>query len=79
MAFKEDPPLFASEVNTSYGQSLRQSIGPLFALMSKYLGDQWSVGDWKGMRLEARRSYAREPSGTARQRQARGHRVSLLK
>jgi pimeloyl-ACP methyl ester carboxylesterase len=43
-AVYEDPPLFASEVNTSYGQSIRQSIGPVFAMMSKYLGDQWSVG-----------------------------------
>ena len=48
-AHYEDPPLFASEVNTSTGPSLRQSIGPVFALMSKYLGDQWSVGDWDGM------------------------------
>jgi pimeloyl-ACP methyl ester carboxylesterase len=45
----EDPPLFSSEVNTSCGQSIRQSIGPMFALMSKYLGDQWSIGDWAGM------------------------------
>jgi pimeloyl-ACP methyl ester carboxylesterase len=51
-AHYEDPPLFASEVDTSCGPSLRQSIGPIFALMSKYLGDQWSVGDWAGM-LEA--------------------------
>jgi hypothetical protein len=29
----EDPPLFSSEVNTSYGQSIRQSsAGPMFAL-----------------------------------------------
>ena len=48
-AHYEDPPLFASEVNTSTGPSLRHSIGPVFALMSKYLGDQWSVGDWDGM------------------------------
>ena len=48
-AHYEDPPLFASEVNTSTGPPLRQAIGPVFALMSKYLGDQWSVGDWDGM------------------------------
>ncbi len=48
----EDPPLFSSEVNTSCGHSIRQTIGPIFALMSKFLGDQWSVGDWAGM-LEA--------------------------
>jgi pimeloyl-ACP methyl ester carboxylesterase len=51
-AHYEDPPLFSSEVNTSCGQPIRQSIGPIFALMSKYLGNQWSVGDWAGM-LEA--------------------------
>lgn len=44
----EDPPLFASEVNPACGQSIRQSIGPLFAVMSKWLGDQWSIGDWAG-------------------------------
>lgn len=48
-AHYEDPPLFSSEVNTTCGQSIRQTIGPTFALMSKYLGDQWSVGDWAGM------------------------------
>jgi pimeloyl-ACP methyl ester carboxylesterase len=51
-AHYEDPPLFSSEVDTSCGPSLRQSIGPIFALVSKYLGDQWSVGNWAGM-LEA--------------------------
>jgi pimeloyl-ACP methyl ester carboxylesterase len=51
-AVYEDPPLFSSEVDTSCGPSIRQTIGPTFALMSKYLGDQWSVGDWAGM-LEA--------------------------
>jgi pimeloyl-ACP methyl ester carboxylesterase len=48
-AHYEDPPLFASEVYTSCGQSLRQGVGALFALWSKYLGDQWSIGDWDGM------------------------------
>src|SRR6202050_1256244 len=51
-AHYEDPPMFSSQVNTSCGQNIRQSIGPIFGLMSKYLGDQWSVGDWDGM-LEA--------------------------
>ena len=51
-AHYEDPPMFSSQVATSCGPSIRQSIGPIFALMSKYLGDQWSVGDWPGM-LEA--------------------------
>ncbi len=44
----EDPPLFASEVNTSVGQGIRQTIGPIFAMYAKYLGDQWAVGDWPG-------------------------------
>ncbi|MEW6089977.1 MAG: alpha/beta hydrolase [Pseudomonadota bacterium] len=50
----EDPPLFASEVNTSCGPSVRQAIGPMFALFSKYLGDQWSIGDWQGMQAAAK-------------------------
>jgi pimeloyl-ACP methyl ester carboxylesterase len=48
-AHYEDPPLFSSEVHTSCGPSIRQCIGPMFALLNKYLGDQWSVGDWDGM------------------------------
>ena len=34
-------------------QSIRQGIGPVFALFNKYLGDQWSVNNWKGMRAAA--------------------------
>jgi pimeloyl-ACP methyl ester carboxylesterase len=45
----EDPPLFASEANPGVGQGIRQGIGPLFALWNKYLGDQWSLGDWDGL------------------------------
>jgi len=48
-AHYEDPPLFSSQTNPACGQSIRQSIGPIFALMSKYLGDQWTVGNWEGM------------------------------
>ncbi len=29
------------------------AVGPLFALFSKYLGDQWSVGDWAGLKANA--------------------------
>jgi pimeloyl-ACP methyl ester carboxylesterase len=54
-AHYEDPPLFASHVSPSCGHSIRQTIGPIFALMSKYLGDQWSVGDWAGMHEAAKR------------------------
>jgi pimeloyl-ACP methyl ester carboxylesterase len=54
-AHYEDPPLFSSEVNPACGPSLRQAIGPMFALWSKYLGDQWSVGNWDGMVAAAAR------------------------
>lgn len=52
-AHYEDPPLFSSETDTSAGQSLRQAIGAMFRLWSNYLGDQWSVGDWDGLRAAA--------------------------
>jgi pimeloyl-ACP methyl ester carboxylesterase len=45
----EDPPLFSSETHPACGQSIRQAIGPLFAMWNKWLGDQWSIGDWPGM------------------------------
>ena len=45
----EDAPLFASEANPSCGQSIRQGIGPMFTLWNKWLGGQWSIGDWEGM------------------------------
>ena len=44
-----DPPLFSSELTTSTGPSIHQAVGPMFALYAKYLGDQWSIGDWEGM------------------------------
>jgi pimeloyl-ACP methyl ester carboxylesterase len=48
-AHYEDPPLFSSEFSPSCGQSIKQAIGPMFAAFAKYLGDQWDVGDWKGL------------------------------
>jgi pimeloyl-ACP methyl ester carboxylesterase len=45
----EDPPLFSSETDPACGQSIRQGIGPVFAVFNKWLGDQWSVGDWTGL------------------------------
>ncbi len=45
----EDAPLFASETNPAVGQSIRQGIGPMFELWHKWLGNQWSIGDWAGM------------------------------
>jgi hypothetical protein len=44
----EDPPLFSSETRPACGPSIRQGMGPVFAVWSKWLGDQWSVGDWAG-------------------------------
>src|ERR1700722_977696 len=52
-AHYEDPPLFGSETTPAYGHSIKQSIGPMFAMWSKYLGDQWSIGDWAGMAANA--------------------------
>jgi len=48
-AHYEDPPLFASQVAPACGHGIHQAIGAMFALWSKYLGDQWSIGDWDGM------------------------------
>ena len=54
-ALYEDPPLFASELQPACGPSIRQGVGAMFALWSKYLGDQWSIGDWDGMVVSAPR------------------------
>jgi pimeloyl-ACP methyl ester carboxylesterase len=52
-AVLEDPPFFASETTPLVGQSLKQAIGPIFRLNATYLGDQWRVGDWDGLRKAA--------------------------
>ena len=50
-AHYEDPPLFASELVPACAPGIRQSfVRPVFARMSKYLGDQWSIGDWDQFR-----------------------------
>jgi pimeloyl-ACP methyl ester carboxylesterase len=48
-ALCEDPPFFACETMPAFGHSIRESAGPWFALLSKWLGDQWSIGNWDGM------------------------------
>lgn len=48
-AIYEDPPLFSSETNPACGPSVRQGMGPVFAAWHKWLGDQWSIGDWQGL------------------------------
>lgn len=45
----EDTPIFSSETTPSCGHSIHQGIGPVFALRNKWLGDQWSIGDFAGM------------------------------
>jgi pimeloyl-ACP methyl ester carboxylesterase len=55
-ALCEDPPFFSSEVNTSCGHPIRQSaVSAVFALRAKFLGDQWSVGQWAAFKEAARR------------------------
>jgi pimeloyl-ACP methyl ester carboxylesterase len=49
----EDPPLFAAELSPAIGQSIRQGAGPMFGMLHKYLGNQWSVGNWQGLRAAA--------------------------
>lgn len=45
----EDAPLFASELHPAIGQSILQAVGPMFSLWHKWLGAQWTIGDWQGM------------------------------
>jgi pimeloyl-ACP methyl ester carboxylesterase len=52
-AVYEDPPLFSSETSPMVGQSIKQAIGHIFRLNAIYLGDQWRVGDWEGMKRAA--------------------------
>jgi pimeloyl-ACP methyl ester carboxylesterase len=53
--YLEDPPIFSSELTPACGQSIRQlGVGKLFQLFATYLGNQWSIGDWEGVRTAAR-------------------------
>jgi len=54
-AYYEDAPLFSSEIRPHCGQGMSQTHGPMFAVVNKYLGDQWSVGDWQGLQRAFRR------------------------
>ncbi|MFJ1763712.1 alpha/beta fold hydrolase [Amycolatopsis sp. NPDC088138] len=49
-AVYEDAPLFASQADPAVGPSIRQGAGPMFRLWHKWLGPQWSIGDFDGMR-----------------------------
>ncbi len=55
-ALLEDPPLFSGELTPLYGPSQRQSSGPVLDLFRRFLGDQWSIGDWAGFTAAAHRS-----------------------
>ena len=60
-AYYEDPPLFAVELTPEIGPSIRQSVpGAMFPVISKYLGDQWGVGDWEGLMEACRQMMAPE-------------------
>lgn len=52
-AILEDAPLFTSELISTTGPGIRQSMGPVLALNHKWLGDQWSIGDWSGLQRAA--------------------------
>ena len=58
----EDPPLFHAELTPSCGPSIRQGAGPMFAAFNTWLGDQWAIGDWTGLRRHL------DEHGTERQR-----------
>lgn len=53
-AVLEDPPLFASETTPLVGQSIKQAIGDLFRINAIFLGDQWRIGDWEGLKAAAK-------------------------
>jgi pimeloyl-ACP methyl ester carboxylesterase len=55
-AYYEDAPLFSAETRPPIGPGMSQTLGPMFHLVSTYLGDQWQVGDWHGLQ----RAFARD-------------------
>jgi pimeloyl-ACP methyl ester carboxylesterase len=67
----EDPPIFSSETNPLYGHSIRQTaVSAQFQAFAKFLGDQWSIGDWKG--LVASRAAGPRPAASGPGRGAQG-------
>lgn len=67
-ALCEDAPFFASELVPAFGHNIRQGAGPFFELLSKHLGDQWSIGDWAAFCAAAEASSSESarffPAGT---------------
>ena len=46
----EDPALFVSELSPERGPGIRQTrVREFFALLNKFLGDQWTLGDEEGL------------------------------
>jgi pimeloyl-ACP methyl ester carboxylesterase len=56
-AHYEDPPLFACEQSPAFGPGIRQAAIRIFYLFSTYLGDQWRVGDWEGLKKAVRERF----------------------
>jgi pimeloyl-ACP methyl ester carboxylesterase len=49
-----DPPLFSSEITPRYGHAMQQTaVSEVFKAVITHLGDQWSIGDWAGLRRAA--------------------------
>jgi pimeloyl-ACP methyl ester carboxylesterase len=49
-AYYEEPALFVSELTPPVGPSSGQhAVGKMLSLCATYLGDQWRIGDWKGL------------------------------
>jgi len=49
-AYYEDPALFVSELTPPISPSVSQfAVGRIFGLLATYLGNQWCIGDWKGL------------------------------
>lgn len=46
----EDAPFFASETEPMFGPGIRQCAGPVFSLIQRYIGDQWSIGNVDGLK-----------------------------
>jgi pimeloyl-ACP methyl ester carboxylesterase len=56
-AHYEDPPLFACERTPAFGPGIRQATLRTFDLFNTYLGDQWRVGDWEGLKKAVREEF----------------------
>jgi pimeloyl-ACP methyl ester carboxylesterase len=59
--------MFSSETNPLYGHSIRQTaVSGSFEGFAKFLGDQWSIGDWKGLVASRAAASRSNPGGQNR-------------